>query len=179
VPLRRVARSLLAATFIAQGVDLMLNPKPKADMAKPLLDKTKALVPAAATVDPGRIMQADGAVKAGAGLMMALGRAPRLSAALLAIDLIPGTVAEHPFWSNSYPDDRKAQRAQFLKNAGLLGGLLLAVTDTGGKPSLAWRARQATKHAKRSAEKNTEKVKKATRRARKHAERTLAEHKPG
>jgi hypothetical protein len=41
---------------------------------------------------------------------------------------------------------------QFIKNASVGGGLLLAVADTGGKPSLGWRARRAAKKAAKRAE---------------------------
>lgn len=164
MPFRRIARPLLAAAFIANGVDTLLHPKSKVDGAKQLLDKAQEVTPSAPSVDPVLFVQAEGALKVGAGMMMAFGRAPRLAATVLAVDLIPSTVAEHPFWSGDYPDQRKAQQTQFLKNAGLLGGLLLTITDTGGKPSLAWRA----KHAKKDARKGVEK---ASRRARKQAER--------
>src|SRR5262249_3232697 len=143
VPLRRIARPLLAAAFIANGVDMLLHPKSKIDAAKQVLEKAQEAVPSTPAVDPAVYVQAAGALKVGAGLMMALGRAPRLAAAVLALDLIPSTAVEYPFWSGDYPDERKTQQVQFLKNAGLLGGLLLAITDTGGKPSLAWRAKQA------------------------------------
>ena len=161
---RRIARPLLAAVFIANGVDTLLHSKPKIDAVKQLLDKAHELVPSAPSVDPVLFVQAGGALRVGAGLMMALGKAPRLAAAVLAIDLIPSAVMEHSFWPSDYPDERKTQRAQFLKNAGLFGGLLLVVSDTGGKPSLAWRA----EHAKRDVKKGVEK---ASRRARKQAER--------
>jgi uncharacterized membrane protein YphA (DoxX/SURF4 family) len=161
---RRIARPLLAAAFVADGLDALRNPKPKAEAAKPLLDRAQQRWPTLPVVDPVVAVQADGAVKIGAGVLMALGRTPRLAATLLAVDLIPSTVAEHPFWSGRYPDGRTAELERFLKNAGLLGGLLLAITDTGGKPSLAWRLR----HAKKDAEKTS-------RRALKRAERTLTE----
>lgn len=175
MPFRRIARPLLAAVFVANGVDTLLHPKPKVDAAKQVLDRAQQASSAAPAVDPVLFVQAEGALKVGAGVMMALGRAPRLAAAVLAADLIPNTAVEHPFWSKEYPDDRKNQRTQFLKNAGLLGGLLLAMTDTGGKPSLAWRAKQAKeqakKDAKRGAEKASKGVEKASRRARKQADR--------
>lgn len=161
---RRIARPLLAAVFIANGVDTLLHPKAKVDAAKQLLDKAQEVAPSAPAVDPALFVQAQGALKVGAGLMMAMGRFPRLAAAVLAVDLIPSAMVEYPFLSGAYPEERKAQRAQFLKDAGLLGGLLLVVSDTGGKPSLAWRA----KHAKRDVKKGVEK---ASRRARKQAER--------
>jgi len=163
VPFRRIARPLLAAVFVANGVDTLLHPKPKVDAAKQLMDKAQEVAPSTPAVDPVLFVQAEGALKVGAGLMMALGRAPRLAATVLALDLIPNTAVEHPFWTGEYPDERKTQRTQFLKNAGLLGGLLLAITDTGGKPSLAWRAKHAKKEAKKG-------VEQASRRARKQAE---------
>ena len=166
MPFHRIARSLLAAAFVADGLEALRNPKPKAEAAKPLLDQAQHRWPTLPSVEPVMAVQAEGAVKIGAGLMMALGRAPRLAATLLAVDLVPSTVAQHPFWSRRYPDDRRARQMQFVKNAGLLGGLLLAIVDTGGKPSLAWRVR----HAKKDAEK-------ASRRALKRAERTLADVK--
>jgi hypothetical protein len=41
----------------------------------------------------------------------------------------------------------------FFTNAGLGGGLLIAAADTGGRPSLGWRARRAAKKATKRAEK--------------------------
>jgi hypothetical protein len=35
------------------------------------------------------------------------------------------------------------QLVQFLKNVTMMGGLLLAVADTNGNPSLSWRRRHA------------------------------------
>lgn len=171
---RRIARPLLAATFIANGVDTLLHPLAKVDTATQLLDKAHEVAPSGHAVDPVRFVQAQGALNVGAGLMMALGKAPRLAAAVLAIDLIPNTAVEHPFWSGDSPDERTARRAQFLKDAGLLGGLLLVVTDTGGKPSLAWRAKRAKRDAKKGVEKASRRVRKqaerASRRARERAE---------
>jgi uncharacterized membrane protein YphA (DoxX/SURF4 family) len=65
--------------------------------------------------------------------MMALGWAPQIAAAVLAADLIPSTVAEHPFWAPGPPDVRRAHQQHFLANCGLLGGLLLAISTPRGK----------------------------------------------
>src|SRR6201999_1250943 len=94
VPFRRIARPLLAAAFVASGVDMLLHPKPKIDAARRLLDKAHEAAPSMPAVDPVRYVQAEGALKVGAGLMMALGRAPRLAATVLALDLIPSTAVE-------------------------------------------------------------------------------------
>jgi uncharacterized membrane protein YphA (DoxX/SURF4 family) len=156
VLLRRIARPLLAAVSIANGVETLLNPKPKIEAATPLLGKGQGMLPTKQPVDPALIVQAGAAVKVTAGLMMALGWAPRIAATVLAVELIPSTVAEHPFWAGSYPDERKAHRQHFLANAGLLGGLLLAITA--GKPAAVKRAK---KSAKRLARKAARKARKA------------------
>ncbi len=123
----RVARPLLAAVSVANGVEDLLNPKPKIETVAPLLTK------APAAVNPALVVQAGAAVKITAGLLMGLGRMPRLSAIVLAADLIPTTVAGHPFSPAGSPDARKARQANFLSNCGLLGGLLLASTIAGGR----------------------------------------------
>ncbi|MGH3793772.1 MAG: DoxX family protein [Pseudonocardiaceae bacterium] len=165
--IRRIARSLLAATFIANGVDTLLHPKPKVDAARPLLDKAQKVVPAVASVDPALFVKADGAMKVSAGLMMALGRAPRFSAALLAVDLIPSTATEHPFWSGNYPSDRETQKSQFVKNASLFGGLLLAITAPGSKKA------KVGKKAKKKGEQVSRRARKAAESARESAKQAL------
>ena len=131
--LRRVARPLLAAVFIANGVETLINPKPKVEAVTPLLAQGQEMLPTNQPVDPALIVQAGAAVKVTAGLMMAVGWIPRIAATVLAVELIPSTVAEHPFWSGGYPDVRRAHQQHFLKNVGLLGGLLLAISS--GKPT--------------------------------------------
>lgn len=188
MPIRRIARSLLAVTFIANGVDTLLHPKSKVDAARPVLEKAQTLVPAAASVDPELFVKADGAVKVGAGLMMALGRAPRLSAALLAVDLIPSTAAEHPFWSGDYPGDRRTQQSQFLKNASLFGGLILAITAPSSKKAklgektekarkkgerVSRRARKAAEDTRKNARKAAKNTRKDVRRAAKSTRREV------
>jgi len=82
----------------------------------------------------------NGAVQVGAGLLLAVGKAPRLASTALAASLVPTTLAGHRFWEYE-GDERKAQQIHFMKNVGLLGGLILAAVDTEGRPGLAWRAR--------------------------------------
>jgi putative oxidoreductase len=149
VVLRRVARPLLAAAFVAGGVETLLNPKPKVEAARPLLAKGQEMVPAIPPVDPALVVQAGAAVKILGGLAMAFGRMPRIAATVLAVGLIPSTVVEHQFWSAGYPNDRKTQGQHFIKNASLLGGLLLAITA--GKPAAAKRAKKGAKKLSRKA----------------------------
>lgn len=148
--LRRIARPLLAAAFVSSGVDTLRNPKSRVQAAEPMLDKVpdqvREALPEQVPTDPESLVKLDAAVKIGAGLALGLGKFPRLSALLLAGSLVPSTAA-HRFWEYEDPDERAAQQEQFLKNLGLLGGLLLAAADTHGKPSLGWRAKHAARDA--------------------------------
>ena len=84
----------------------------------------------------------DGALQIVGGLALATGKGRRMGAWLLASSLLPNTIAKHPFWSRSDPEEKAADRSAFLKNVSLLGGVIIATGDTEGKPSLAWRAQK-------------------------------------
>ena len=92
-------------------------------------------------------VRVNAAVQVGAGLLLATGRLPRLASAALAATLVPTTIAGHPFWE-AEGDERRVQRTQFLKNASLLGGLILAAVDLEGRPGVTYRARHARDEAK-------------------------------
>ena len=97
------------------------------------------------------LVRANGVAMVGGGALLATGHVPRIASTILAGSLVPTTVAAHPFWKESDPQKRAQQKIQFLKNLGLLGGLLLAAVDTAGKPSLAYRAHLASESAHRTA----------------------------
>src|SRR3978361_411179 len=71
VLLSRVARPLLAAVSVANGVETLMNPKPKIEAVTPLLAKGQGVLPA--PVSPALVVQAGAATKIAAGLMMGLG----------------------------------------------------------------------------------------------------------
>jgi putative oxidoreductase len=154
---RRLARPLLAAVFIKGGIDTLLNPEPRVGMIAPKVAQAQDVIgdklPEQAPTEPEQLVKIDAGVKIGAGVLLALGKFPRLASLLLAGSVIPTTVTAHPFWEAKDPAERSAQQTHFLKNLGLLGGLILAAVDTEGKPSLGWRARRASrKLAKRTEE---------------------------
>jgi putative oxidoreductase len=141
---------MLASIFIVQGLDSLLHPDTKAPAAEKVVRPLAERVPAV----PDQVEQAvrvNGAVQLVAGSLLAIGKFPRLSAAALAATLIPTTAAGHRFWESSDKLERNQQRIHFLKNASMLGGLLIAAGDTAGNPSVAWRSRYAAKTAKREA----------------------------
>jgi putative oxidoreductase len=147
--IRRLARPLLASMFIYGGFQALRDRKAHANAAAPLVDKTVGKIrnnlPAQVPTDPETLVLIDGAVKIGAGTLLALSKWPRVAALLLSGSIIPTTLAAHSFWQISDPGERSAEQIQFLKNIGLLGGLLITAVDTEGKPSLAYRARQGAR----------------------------------
>jgi putative oxidoreductase len=66
-----------------------------------------------------------------AGLGVATGIAPVLSAGALVVFLLSSAVVFHDFWSVDDPEQAQNEMTQFLKNAALTGGALavLAVGD--------------------------------------------------
>ncbi|MCL2535897.1 MAG: DoxX family protein, partial [Nocardiaceae bacterium] len=151
---RRIARPLLSTVFIVGGIDSLRSPAPKAQAAAPFLEKGVASLPGGVTdklpSDPVSVVRINGAVQIGAGVLLAVGKAPRASALVLAGTLVPTTLAGHDFWNIDDPQQRAMQRTQFFKNMSLLGGLLITAVDTEGKPSLGWRGRRAAKKAQAS-----------------------------
>ncbi|MDQ1287016.1 MAG: putative oxidoreductase [Actinomycetota bacterium] len=167
---RRVARPLLAASFLAAGADAVLHPMPKADAARPLVER---LAPAVGLPpDAELLIRAAGTVQLGAGALFALGRMPRLSAVLLAASLLPSAAAEGAFWREQDPETRRERRTQLLREAGLLGGALLGAVDTAGQPGLGWRGRRAVRTTRRTA-------KRIARETKRNAKRARADHLPG
>ena len=151
---RLAARPLLASMFVVGGLDAVRNAANKSDAAEPVVDRLTPLlrkyVPQLPE-DPTTMVRLNGAAQVGAALMLATGRMPRISSAVLAATLVPTTAAGHRFWEEKDPQRKAQQRIHFFKNASMLGGLLLAAVDTEGKPGVAWRARRAAADVRREA----------------------------
>jgi uncharacterized membrane protein YphA (DoxX/SURF4 family) len=175
--LRRVARPLLAAAFVSEGLDLVRHPGPRVEAARPMVGLLSG--PLRLPDDPELLVRANGAAMAGAGALLAVGRFPRLSALVLAATLVPTTYVEHPFWAEKDSEAKQRQRQAFLKNTALLGGLLIASADTEGRPGLAWRSQRAAKDAKRAAGLAKRDARRATGIAKKDAKRAAKDAKRG
>jgi uncharacterized membrane protein YphA (DoxX/SURF4 family) len=136
---------MLAGMFIYGGLDSLRNASGKADRAEPVVEPfTDALgLPG----DTTTWIRVNGAVQIAAGAALAIGKLPRVAALALAGSLVPTTLAGHRFWDEQETAAKNGQRIQFLKNVSMLGGLLLAADDTGGRPSVPWRMHRAAEHA--------------------------------
>jgi len=144
--IRRIARPLLSAAFVGQGVDSLLNPKSAAEAAAPTVDGLRALPDPLGSSIPTNAQtfaQLNAAVQIGGGLLLATGKAPRIASAALAFTVLPANLGAHMFWSESDPQIKAEKRREFLTDLSLLGGLMIASADTAGKPSLGWRGRRA------------------------------------
>jgi putative oxidoreductase len=146
---RRLARPLLAAIFVVGGWDAFWNPEGKVKKAVAVTDPL-AEKAGVEDLDAAMLVRVNGAVQIAGGVLLAVGRFRRPAALALIGSIVPTTYAGHRFWEESDPATRAQQKMHFLKNVGLLGGLILAAFDTEGEPSLAWRAKRQARQLESS-----------------------------
>jgi uncharacterized membrane protein YphA (DoxX/SURF4 family) len=113
---RHAGQALLGVTFIKLGFDAAVDPGPRVDKAAAL-----------GLPHAGLAVRGNGAAMVAGGAALTLDKLPRLAALGLIASMIPTTLAGHGFWAHDSAE-RKADEIQFLKNAGLVGGLLLVLT---------------------------------------------------
>lgn len=146
--MRTLIRPLLAAPFIVGGINALRSPEATADKA------ADVAIPVASAVglpqNSETLVKLNAYVQVGGGVALALGFIPRLASLALATSLVPTTIAGHRFWAADDQTARNSQLIQFAKNAGMLGGLLTAALDTGGRPSVFWSGRRAAGQAAQS-----------------------------
>jgi uncharacterized membrane protein YphA (DoxX/SURF4 family) len=144
--IRKIARPLLSAVFVGQGIETLRNPSVT-------LEATEATVAALRNLpapygdkvpsNPETAARITAAVQVSGGLLLATGKLPRIASAALAFTVIPGSLGGHQFWAESDPERKAEKRTALLTDLSLLGGLIIAAADTAGKPSLGWRGRRA------------------------------------
>ncbi|MEJ3742385.1 DoxX family membrane protein [Actinomycetes bacterium KLBMP 9797] len=172
-PVRGAAHAMLGAIFVASGARAVLRPDPLVPRAQLVTDR----VPQFGKTDARTLVRLNGALQFVGGLLLATGHASRPAAAALAGSMVPTTVAGHPFWTIDDPAERTHQQVHFLKNLGLLGGLLLAAVDTEGRPGLGYR----TGHGLRAVGRGTRRGLRTARREARIAAKSAAigRHLPG
>lgn len=114
--LKTLSHVLLSGIFISGGATAFLQPGYRVDKV------SNAGIPAAK-----QAVELNGAAMMVAGVMLALGIAPRLAALVLLGCIVPTTVVGHAFWAEEPGASRQMQQTQFLKNLGLMGGLLMVI----------------------------------------------------
>lgn len=153
---RLVARPLIASAFFVGAVNALKNAEAISPKARKITDTVvpplqRAVPQAPIPTDPTLLVRINAATQLLAAAALATGRLPRLSSTVLAVSVVPTTIAGHPFWEETDPQARTQQRLHFFKNLSMLGGLLLASVDTEGKPGMAWRAQRAARDVRREA----------------------------
>jgi uncharacterized membrane protein YphA (DoxX/SURF4 family) len=142
---RRLARPLLGLAFLSSGVEALRDIDSRADRARGY-----------GVGQPVTASRAVAGTQIGAGLLMTLGKFPRLTALVLAVTVIPEAATGHAFWAEK-GEEKSEKRALFARDLGLLGGLLVAAADTGGRESVPHRARRTSRNARKAARKTAHK----------------------
>jgi len=167
VLLRRIARPLFATWFITEGLDVVRHPAAHAADARgalKLLEKRFSLdVPDLSDRQLTTAVQAHGVALAGAGALLAVGRAPRTAALALAVLTAPLIVVNLPDKdADRDPTLKKARRERLVRALAFTGGAILAGIDLEGRPGVtrrvqdawearpgvSWRAQNAWEHHK-------------------------------
>jgi len=119
-----VGRILLAAIFLMSGIGKISGFAGTAGyMASKGIPMTDVLL--AITI----------VIEIGAALMLILGYKARLGAAALLLWMIPVTFIFHNFWAMP-ADQQMIQQIMFMKNLGLMGGMLYIMAFGSGPMSL-------------------------------------------
>jgi uncharacterized membrane protein YphA (DoxX/SURF4 family) len=115
----RLGQFLLSGIFIKAGFDAAKEPGGRTQKAEGMVGPENAEM----------AVRFNGATMVAGGVALALDVQPRLAALGLSAALIPTTLAGHAFWNEESPRAQGAQQIQFLKNLGLIGGLLCVLTQ--------------------------------------------------
>lgn len=137
-PIRFLARPMLAAGYISNGVDRLRRPEAAAASIGPLLNMARKRIDV--PIDAPTLARATGAAQVAAGSLLAIGRFPRVSATILVGTYLLDTVGERiAAEKTNSKEDKRARTERTLIRTSMLGGALLASVDTAGKPGLWWR----------------------------------------
>ncbi|MBM6589996.1 DoxX family membrane protein [Brevibacterium sp. RIT 803] len=141
-PIRFLARPMLAAGYISNGVDRLRRPEAAAASIGPLLNMARKQIDV--PIDAPTLARATGAAQVAAGSLLAIGRFPRVSATILVGTYLLDTVGERiAAEKTTSKEDKRARTERTLIRTSMLGGALLASVDTAGKPGLWWRTQHA------------------------------------
>lgn len=180
--LRFIARSLIASTFVVDGINKVTKP---ADSAADAEEFTNRVTPLVQRVAPAGYsswvpenaetwVRIGGFAQIAGGAMFATGIGRRLGALLLAKASVLNIAIALP-GKDASKEEKKAARPEVLTRLALLGSTLLASQDLQGNPSLAWRAGHTIDKVEQQASDTTEKLsrkaRKAAKKARKQADK--------
>ena len=142
---RTIARSLIASAFVVLGAKSLRRSGQLTPVAEqvtdPIADKTGM------DANTEQLVKVNAGVQIAGGALLALGIGARPAAVALGASLIPTTLASHRFWESETPMQKELATMGFVNNAAILGGLVFAALDTGGRPSVFWSGKRAASNA--------------------------------
>lgn len=157
--LRRLARPLFASWFVSEGLDVVRHPAAHTADARGALTTLRSRLPENVRQGPAgealgyevsdrqltTIVQVHGFALAGAGVLLAVGKAPRTAALALAALTAPLVLVNLPLKrvKGEDPAVRKARKDRFVRALAFTGGALIAGIDLEGKPGISWRVQKA------------------------------------
>lgn len=141
--LRRIARPLLAASFIGDGLSAARNPQSHVELSRAPINKVVTGVGKAPLSDSHlrTIVRVEGIATVVLGIGLAFGKTPRACGLLLAATTLPHVIATAPIGANA--QTRTERLGMFAQKLGAMGAALLVAADTAGKPSMAYRVKKA------------------------------------
>lgn len=158
-PVRTIARPLLAAPFILEGLDAAVRPRRHVEI---ITEDRSGAVSAARSVlktvgvpasvidaglkDPTVLVRVSGGATALAGIALARGKRAKCAGLFLAGVAVKTAVARYPLWAAKDSAERAEMVSALASRAALVGGLLFAAADRDGKPSLGWRLEHSRRH---------------------------------
>jgi len=150
---------MLAGVFVSGGINALRQPGPRAELVRQsgLPENLPAQVPEPLRT-PENVVRVNAVVDILGGLALVRSKTPRLASLALMASLTPTTVVGHPFWNEKDKQAKAQQQLHFLKNLGIIGGLLLSATDTGGRESLPHAVGRLSRKAKKDAAKAAKKA---------------------
>ena len=95
------------------------------------------------------LVPASGVMAMAGGLSILVGYHARVGAVLVAVFLVPVTLALHRFWAETDPMMAQLQLAMFLKNVSMLGGALIVSHFAAGPASIDASLHRPTAGARR------------------------------
>lgn len=145
--IRKIARPMLASVFVWDAVDTLRNTTEHVAETESVLSGLRKVLPAPYSdyvpADPELVARGLASAKVASGSLFALGKAPRTSAAVLALTHLPSLFG-NAFWNADNEADKKDKRTGFVTDTALIGALAILTQDTEGNPSLRWRAQKAS-----------------------------------
>ena len=152
---QRLARPLLASSIIAAGVDQLRNPESAAASLEPALAQVTSMNPSLSVVteNPDLVVRPSAASKSVLVLLSPWASCPSFAAILLGATQTVTAAVEYLSAPADTEAEQRARNTTLLKNASILGGVVYASVDRGGKPSLAWRAEHLARDAQKQASK--------------------------